>query len=452
MLESLTDKLQGVFKRLRSKGTLTERDVEEALREVRLVLLEADVNFRVVKEFIAKVRERSVGEDILKSLTPGQQVIKIVNEEMITLLGGEAVKLTIAPKPPTVIMLAGLHGSGKTTTCGKLAHLLKKQGKNPLLVAADIYRPAAVKQLQTLGEQLSVKVFSLGDASDALAVAKGAMKAAETGGHDVVILDVAGRLHIDEEMMSELKRMRQSIPITEVLLVVDAMTGQDAVNVAQQFNEALEINGIILTKLDSDTRGGAALSARAVTGKPIKFIGVSEKLDGLEPFYPERLASRILGMGDVLSLIERAESAVDEQKAAEMERRLLENKFDLEDYLQQLQEVRKMGPIDQIFSMIPGLGASMKGLKVEDKQVDKVEALIRSMTMEERRNPHILNGSRRRRIAMGSGTSVQDINRLIHQFEEMKKMIRMMSGADEGGKKSKKMMRNLPGGMNPFFK
>lgn len=449
MFESLTEKLQAVFKGLRSKGTLTEKDVEEALREVRLVLLEADVNFRVVKDFIARVRERAIGEEILKSLTPGQQVIKVVNEELIALLGGEPAKLNIAAKPPTVIMLSGLHGSGKTTTAGKLGQLLKKQGKNPLLVAADVYRPAAVKQLQTLGEQLGIKVFSLGEIKDAVAVAKGAIKAAETGGHDHVILDVAGRLHIDEEMMSELVRIKQSIPITEILLVVDAMTGQDAVNVAQQFNEALEIDGIVLTKLDSDTRGGAALSARAVTGKPIKFVGVSEKLDGLEPFYPERMASRILGMGDVLSLIERAEQSVDEEKAAELERRLLENKFDLEDYLDQLQEVRKMGPLDQIISMIPGMGANMKDLKVDDSQLDKVEAMIRSMTLEERRDPHILNGSRRRRIAMGSGTSVQDVNRLVHQFEEMKKMVRMMSGAEEGGKKRK--ARGMPN-INPFLR
>jgi len=442
MFESLTEKLQGVFKRLRSKGTLTEKDVEEALREVRLVLLEADVNFRVVKDFIAKIRERAVGEEILRSLTPAQQVIKIVNEELIALLGGEPAKLSVAPKPPTVIMLAGLHGSGKTTTAGKLALLLRKQGKNPLMAAADIHRPAAVKQLETLGDQLGIKVFSLEHAQDAVAVAKAAIKAATSGGHDTVILDVAGRLHIDEEMMSELVRIKQAVPITEILLVLDAMTGQDAVNVAQQFNQTLEIDGIILTKLDSDARGGAALSARAVTGKPIKFVGVSEKPDGLEPFYPDRMASRILGMGDVLSLIERAEAAMDEEKAQEMERRLLENKFDLEDYLDQLQEVRKMGPLEQIVSMIPGLGASLKGLKVEDRQIDRVEAMIRSMTVEERRNPHILNGSRRRRIALGSGTTVQEVNRLIHQFEEMKKMVRAMAGMEEG--RTPRKDRRLP--------
>jgi signal recognition particle subunit SRP54 len=449
MFESLTDKLQGVFKRLRSKGTLTEKDVEEALREVRLVLLEADVNFRVVKDFIARLRERSIGEEILKSLTPGQHVIKLVNEEMVALLGGEASKLKVAQRPPTVIMLAGLHGSGKTTTCGKLANMLKKQGKNPLLVAADIYRPAAVKQLQTLGEQLGIRVFSLGDAPDAVAVAKAAMKAAETGGNDPVILDVAGRLHVDEEMMSELVRIKQAVPITETLLVVDSMTGQDAVNVAEQFNQALEIDGIILTKLDSDTRGGAALSARAVTGKPIKFAGTSEKMDGLEPFYPERMASRILGMGDVLSLIEKAEQAVDQQKAAEMERKLLENKFDLDDYLEQIQEMRKMGPLEQLLSMIPGIGSQLKGMKVDEAQVDRIMAIIRSMTPLERQDPHILNGSRRRRIAMGSGTSVQDVNGLIRQFEEMKKMIRAMAGTEEGARKRKMQM---PGGIGPFFR
>jgi len=444
MFESLTEKLQNVFSRLRSRGVLTEADVSEALREVRLVLLEADVNYKVVKDFVAKVKERAIGEEILKGLNPVQQVIKIVNDELVALLGGEAVKLKISDRPPTVIMVAGLHGAGKTTQVAKLAFMLKKNGKKPLLVAGDVYRPAAIKQLKTLGEQIGVDVFEIGDKQDAVAVGKAAMNHARTHGNDHVLIDVAGRLHIDEEMMDELKRLRAAIEVTEVLLVVDAMTGQDAVNVAQQFNEALEIDGVVMTKMDSDARGGAALSVRAVTGKPIKFIGTSEKMDGLEPFYPDRMASRILGMGDVLGLIEKAQGAVDEEQALAMERKFRENTFDLNDYLEQLQRMRKMGPLDQILGMIPGLG-NVKGLKdakIDDGQFTRAEAILRSMTNDERSDPSILNGSRRRRIATGSGTSVQDVNELVNQFREMKKMLRAMTGFEEGGKP--KRMPNFP--------
>jgi signal recognition particle subunit SRP54 len=444
LFESLTEKLQNVFSRLRSRGVLTEQDVTEALREVRLVLLEADVNYKVVKDFVARLRERAVGEDVLKGLNPAQQVIKVVNEELIGLLGGEAVKLKVADKPPAVIMVAGLHGAGKTTQVAKLAAMLKKQGKKPLLVAGDVYRPAAIKQLKTLGEQIGVDVFDIGDKQDAVAVAKAAMGQARSSGHDHVLIDVAGRLHIDEEMMDELKRLRASIDVTEVLLVVDAMTGQDAVNVAQQFNEALEIDGVIMTKMDSDARGGAALSVRSVTGKPIKFIGTSEKMDGLEPFHPDRMASRILGMGDVLGLIEKAQEGVDEEHAREMERKFRENTFDLNDYLEQLQQMRKMGPLDQILGMIPGLG-NVKGLKdakIDDREFTRAEAILRSMTREEKTDPGVRNASRRRRIAAGSGTNVQDVNQLVNQFREMKKMLRVMTGAEESGRRGR--MPNLP--------
>ena len=441
MFESLSDKLQNVFKKLRSKGGLTENEVNEALREVRLVMLEADVNFKVVKDFVAKVKERAIGQDVLKGLNPAQQVIKIVNEELIELLGGEQAKLKIAERPPNVVMVAGLQGSGKTTNVSKLAAMLKKQGKKPLLVAGDVYRPAAIKQLRTLGEQIGVEVFDIGDKQDAVAVAKAAMNYARNSGYDHILIDVAGRLHIDEEMMGELKRLRSSVDVTEVLLVVDAMTGQDAVNVAQQFNEALEIDGIIMTKMDGDARGGAALSIKAVTGKPIKLIGTSEKMDGLEPFHPDRMASRILGMGDVLSLIERAQEAVDEDQAREMERKFRENTFDLNDYLEQLQQMRKMGPLDKILEMIPGIGnvKQLKDAKIDDGQFNRVEAILRSMTIEERSDPSILNASRRRRIAGGSGTHVSEVNQLMNQFSQMKKMIRTMTGGDESGKRRKKI-------------
>lgn len=446
MFESLSEKLQGVFKKLRGKGGLTESDVNEALREVRLVLLEADVNFKVVKDFVATVKERAIGQDVLKGLNPAQQVIKIVNEEMINLLGGERVKLKVAEKPPTVIMVAGLHGAGKTTQVAKLANMFKGQGRKPLLVAGDVYRPAAILQLKTLGSQIGVDVFDIGDRQDAVAVAKAALNYARNQGNDPVLIDVAGRLHIDDDMMSELRRIRAEIDVTEVLLVVDAMTGQDAVNVAKQFNEALELDGILMTKMDGDARGGAALSVKAVTGKPIKFIGTSEKMDGIEPFHPDRMASRILGMGDVLTLIEKAQEAYDEDEAAKLEQKLRENRFDLNDYLSQLQQLRKMGPLDKLMEMIPGIGnmqQQLKGAKVDEKEFNRVEAILRSMTNDEREDPTLLNASRRRRIANGSGTSVQDVNRLMKQFDEMRKMIRAMTGAVDSGKRHRRTP-NLP--------
>ncbi len=436
MFESLSEKLQNVFQKLRGKGTLSEQDVNEALREVRLVLLEADVNFRVVKDFVSRVRERAVGQEVLGSLSPAQHVVKIVNEELIELLGGGDTTLHVAQKPPTIIMMVGLHGAGKTTTCAKLANYMRKQGRRPLLVALDVYRPAAIKQLQVLGEQLNIPVFTLGDKQDPVDIAKAAVGSAASNGQDVIVFDTAGRLHIDEDLMSELSRIRAAVSPTEILLVVDAMTGQDAVNVAEQFNRALEVDGFVVTKLDGDARGGAALSIKAVTGKPIKFAGVGEKLDALEQFHPERMASRILGMGDVLSLIEKAQAAVDADKAEELERKLRENKFDFEDYLDQLQQMRKMGPLDQILGMIPGFNAKkLQGAEIDESQVGKVEAIIRSMTKEERQHPEILNGSRRRRVAIGSGTSVQEVNRLMNQFGQMKKMIRGLNEMEHGGGK-----------------
>lgn len=430
-----------MFQKLRGRGGLTEQEVNDALREVRLVLLEADVNYKVVKDFVAKVKERAIGEDVLKGLNSAQQVIKIVHEGLIELLGGEQAKLRVSDRPPTVFMVAGLHGAGKTTNVAKLALMFKKQGKRPLLVAGDVYRPAAIKQLQTLGEQIGVEVYDIGDRQDAVAVATSAMGYARSNGNDYVMIDVAGRLHIDEEMMDELKRLRSSVEVTEVLLVVDAMTGQDAVNLAQQFNEALEIDGVIMTKMDGDARGGAALSIKAVTGKPIKFIGTSEKMDGIEPFYPDRMASRILGMGDVLTLVEKAQAAFDEDQARAMEKKFRENRFDLNDYLDQIRQMRKMGPLDQILGMIPGLG-NLKGLKeakIEDTEFNRVEAILCSMTKDERTDPTILNGSRRRRIAIGSGTTVQEVNQLVNKFNEMKKMFRAFSGAEETGKKRKRL-------------
>jgi signal recognition particle subunit SRP54 len=435
MFESLSEKLQNIFRRLRGQGTLSEQDVNDALREVRLVLLEADVNFRVVKDFIARVKERAVGADVLQSLSPAHQVIKIVNEELTELLGGGDTGPAFSQKPPTIIMLCGLQGSGKTTTAAKLANLMRKQGRSPLLVAADVYRPAAIKQLQVLGDQLGIPVFALGDKQDPVSIAGAAVGSAQSNGQDVVILDTAGRLHIDEQMMDELARMKAALSPQEILLVLDAMTGQDAVNVAEQFNAVLEVDGFILTKLDSDARGGAALSIKAVTGRPIKFAGVGEKLDALETFHPDRMASRILGMGDVLSLIEKAETTLDQQKAEELERKLRENRFDFEDYLDQLQEMRKMGPLDQILTMIPGFNAKrMEGVEIDERQIGRAEAIIRSMTREERHNPDILNGSRRRRIAQGSGTSVQEVNRLVNQFSQMRKMIRELADMEKGGR------------------
>lgn len=446
MFQSLSEKLQATFKRLKSKGKLTEADVNEAMREVRLALLEADVNFKVVKDFVAKVKERAIGQEVLESLSPGQQVIKIVNEEMIALMGGVSSKITIASKPPTVIMLVGLQGAGKTTHGAKLANLLKKQGKRPLLVACDIYRPAAIKQLQVLGEQIKVPVFSLGQ-EDPVKIARESLQHASSQGLDVVIIDTAGRLHINEELMEELRNIKAAVKPHEILLVVDAMTGQDAVNVAESFHQELGIDGIILTKLDGDTRGGAALSVKAVTGCPIKFAGIGEKIDAIEPFYPDRMASRILGMGDVLSLIEKAQEAFDEKQAREMEAKLRKQEFTLEDFLEQMQQIKKMGPISSLLEMIPGMGKQMKDIQIDEKDMARVEAIIRSMTPEERRRPAIIKDSRKRRIAKGSGTSVQEVGRLLKQFEQTQKLMKQFAGGagmgfmgkGKKGKKGKKM-------------
>ena len=427
MFESLSDKLQGVFGRLRGRGPLSEENVGEALREVRLALLEADVNVGVVKTFVARVKERAVGEHVLEGLNAAQQVVKVVNEELTALLGGEQSGLNLAVVPPAVIMLCGLQGAGKTTQAGKLALLLKKQGKKPLLVAGDIYRPAAIKQLQVVGEQVGVPVFTLGDKTDPADIAAQGVDAAKRGGQDVVIVDTAGRLQIDEALMDELRRVKAAVKPQEILLVVDAMTGQEAVNVARGFNDVLDVSGLVLTKLDGDARGGAALSIKSVVGKPIKFVGVGEKMDALEVFYPDRMAGRILGMGDVLSLIERAEAAIDQKQAEDLEKRLKANKFDFEDYLTQMRQMRKLGPLDQIMKMIPGMSA-LKDVQIDEKHLRHIEAMICSMTIAERRAPDIINGSRRRRIAAGSGMEVQDVNRLLTQFTEMKKMMRAFTG------------------------
>lgn len=441
--EGLTSRLQNVFSKLRGRGKVSEEDVSEAMREVRLALLEADVNFKVVKEFIAKVKERAVGQEVMKSFTPGMVIIDIVNKELTELMGGTNAKLAKSNKPPTVIMMAGLQGAGKTTTSGKLAKLLQKQNHRPLLVAGDIYRPAAIKQLQVLGEQIKVPVFSLGDKTSPVEIAKQGLQHAKDNGHDYVIIDTAGRLHIDEELMEELKQIHANVKPDEVLLVVDAMTGQDAVNVAESFNQQLELTGVVLTKLDGDTRGGAALSVKAVTGCPIKFAALGEKIDALEPFHPDRMASRILGMGDMLSLIEKAQANIDEEKAKEMERKMRNAEFTFDDFLEQMEQVKKLGPIDQILDMIPGMGKvkQLKDLKVDEKQMGRIEAIVRSMTKEEKRQPDIINHSRRKRIAAGSGTSLTDVNRLIKQFDDMRRMMKQFSGMMGGGKN--KMMKNL---------
>ena len=435
VFESLADKLQQTFKRLRGRGKLSESDVAEALREVRMALLEADVNFKVAKDFVARVKERAIGQEVLGSLTPGQQVVKIVNDELTELLGGTQSRIAIASRPPTVIMLVGLQGAGKTTTAGKLAHVLKRQNKRPLLVAADIYRPAAIKQLQVLGEKLETPVFTLGDQHNPVTIAEKAIEQAHLLARDVVIIDTAGRLHINEELMAELKGIKKTVKPHEILLVVDAMTGQDAVTVAESFNNDLGIDGIILTKLDGDARGGAALSIKAVTGRPIKFAGMGEKLDALEPFYPDRMASRILGMGDVLSLIEKAQSAIDLEQAKEMEKKLRKEEFTFDDFLTQLQQVKKLGSMEQILSMIPGVGNKLKDVEIDEKELKRVEAMIQSMTRKERRDPSIINGSRRKRIAAGSGTKVQDINKLLKQFAEARKMMKRLQEMQKSGKK-----------------
>ena len=426
--QSLSEKLNNAFKKFKNKGKLTEADVKAGMREIKLALLEADVNFKVVKDFIKVVSERAVGSEVLESLLPAQQIVKIVNEELTALMGGTQSKLTIAPKPPTVVMMVGLQGAGKTTHAGKLAGLYKKQGKHPLLVACDIYRPAAIKQLQIVGEQLGIPVFTMGDQTSPVKIAEEGIKFAELKGYDMVFIDTAGRLHVDEELMNELKSIKASVAPTEILLTIDAMIGQDAVNVASTFNELLDITGVILTKLDGDTRGGAALSVRHVTGKPIKFIGTGEKLDTIEPFHPDRMASRILGMGDVLSLIEKAEQAFDEKKAEEFERKIRQATFTLDDYLEQFGQLRNMGSMEQILGMMPGMKpGALKDAQLDEKAIDHQEAIIRSMTRAERENPDIISASRKKRIAAGSGTSVEDVNKLLRSFDQVKKLMKQFS-------------------------
>ena len=442
--EGLSDKLEAAFKKLRGKGKLTETDVRNAMREVRLALLEADVNYKVARDFTAKVTERAIGAQVMESLTPGQMVVKIVNEELTELMGGTRSRLASAPHPPTVVMMCGLQGVGKTTYCAKLGLMLKNQGNRPLLVACDIYRPAAIKQLQVVGEKAGVPVFEKGTA-DPVEIAREAIKLAKDQGYDYVLLDTAGRLHIDEELMDELKRVKAEIKPHEILLLIDAMTGQDAVNVATAFNEALGVDGLVLTKLDGDTRGGAALSARAVTGKPIKFIGTGEKLGDLDAFHPDRMASRILGMGDVLSLIEKAETSLDEKKAMELEAKLRKNKFDLNDLLNQLREMKKMGNLKEMLAMLPGVGKQLNDVEIDEREFDRTQAIILSMTPAEREKPDLINPSRKRRIAAGCGMQVEDVNRLLKQYRDMQRMFKQFSG--KGMRKKMRRMGQLPPGM-----
>ncbi len=443
--EGLTEKLSAAFKKLRSKGRLTEADVKDAMREIRLALLEADVSYKVVKDFVKKVTERAVGSDVLESLTPAQMIVKIVNEELIALMGSENAKISIASKPPTVVMLVGLQGAGKTTNGAKLAGLMKKDGKNPLLVACDVYRPAAIKQLEVVGGQLGIPVFQMGT-SDPVDIAKAAVAHAKKEGFDMVFLDTAGRLHVDEALMEELSKIKSAVEPNEILLVVDAMTGQDAVNAATAFNDQLDIDGVMLTKLDGDARGGAALSVKAVTGKPIKFVGTGEKLDQIEPFHPSRMASRILGMGDVLTLIEKAEAAMDQKKAQELEQRLRKNKFTLQDFYDQLVQLKSMGSITDILGMMPGMNAgALKNVQVDEKAMARTEAIILSMTPYERENPSVINHSRKQRIAAGAGVQVQQINALLKQFDDMQKLMRQFTGPG-ASKKMKRLQKQ--GGMN----
>jgi len=444
--ESLSDKLESAFGRLRSKGSLNESDVKEAMREVRLALLEADVNYKVAKDFTQRVTERAIGSQVMESLTPAQMVIKIVNEELTELMGGTQTRLAYASHPPTIVMMCGLQGSGKTTHCAKIALKLKKENHRPLLVACDVYRPAAIKQLQVVGEQVGVPVFEQGQ-GDPVEISKQAVALAKDQGYDYVIIDTAGRLHIDRELMEELQNVKAAVHPHEILLVVDAMTGQDAVTVASTFDETLGIDGMVLTKMDGDTRGGAALSARAVTGKPIKFVGMGEKLDELDYFYPDRMASRILGMGDVLSLIEKAETALDEKKAAELEAKIRKNKFDLNDLLDQMQQVKKMGSMKDILSMLPGVGSKLKNVDVDDGQLDRIQAIIFSMTPKERSNPDIINPSRKRRIAAGCGMQVEDVNRLLAQYRQMQKMMKQFNSK---GMRKKLSRMNFGGGQGGF--
>ena len=433
--EGLTNKLSAAFKRLRSKGKLTEDDVREAMREVRLALLEADVNYKIAKQFVNEVTERAVGTEVLESLTPAQQVIKIVNEELTSLMGGENSRLAFASKPPTVMLLCGLQGSGKTTHAAKLAAMYKKQGHRPLLAACDVYRPAAIEQLKVVGAKAGAPVFDMGQ-GDAVKIAKAAVNHAKDNGNDIVIVDTAGRLQIDEELMDELKRMKDAVEPTEILLVVDAMTGQDAVNVADTFNKTLGITGVILTKLDGDTRGGAALSVRAVTGRPIKLVGTGEKLGDLEPFYPDRMASRILGMGDMLTLIDKAQENYDQKKNAQMAKKIKSNNMDFDDFLEAMHQVKSMGPLKNVMSMLPGVGSQIKDEDIDETKLVKVEAIINSMTSKERKKPDIINPSRKRRIAAGSGTQVEDVNRLLKQFEQSRKLIKQLGGMSKHKRRS----------------
>ena len=454
IFENLADRLQETFKKLRGHGKLTADDVNATMREIRIALLEADVNFKVVKDFIKKIKERAVGQEVLESLTPAQAVIKIVNEELTALMGQTQSHINISPKAPTINMMVGLQGAGKTTSAGKLGLMFKKQGKHPLMVAADIYRPAAIKQLQVLGSQIDIPVFAKEDCKDAVRIANEAIDYAKSHANDIVIIDTAGRLHIDENLMQELKSIKEDVKPHEILLVVDAMTGQDAVNVAESFNNDLGLDGVILTKMDGDARGGAALSVKAVTGCPIKFVGAGEKLEALEPFYPDRMASRILGMGDVLTLIEKAQTAFDAEEAKKMEKAFRKNEFTLDDFLSQLNQVRKLGSFENILGMIPGMGGLKKKLGDVDidmngKEIKHIEAIIRAMTPEEKRNTKIINGSRRKRIAMGSGTKVQEVNKLLKQFDEMKKMMKKMSNMKQLNKKGKK---GKGGFKLPFFR
>lgn len=443
MFGNLAEKLQDALGKLRGRGRLSEKDVDAALREVRLALLEADVNFRVARDFVARVKERAIGHDVMQSLTPGQQVIKIVHDELTELIGGSHARLELPGSPPHGVMIVGLQGAGKTTSAAKLAGVLRKQGQRPLLVAADVYRPAAIRQLQVLGEQLDIPVFTLGERHDPVDIAKAGMAHARTYGNDVVLIDTAGRLQIDEELMGELERIAEAIKPKETLLVLDAMSGQEAVNVAEQFDELLALSGFIMTKLDGDARGGGALSVKAVVGKPIKYVGTGEKLDALEAFHPDRMASRILGMGDVLTLIEKAQETMDVDAAQKMADKLRSADFGLDDFLEQMQQVRNMGPLDQLLGMMPGFAGAgqLKGLQVDESELVKLEAIIQSMTAEERQRPHIVKGSRRRRIAKGSGTRVQDVNRVLKQFEQTKDLFKQLGG--KGGRRQKGMLARL---------
>lgn len=445
--EGLSDRLEATFKALKSKGSLNEADVRSAMRDVRMALLEADVNYKVAKDFTNTVTEKAIGEKVMESLTPSQMVIKIVREELVALMGGTNARLAYASHPPTILLMCGLQGSGKTTHCAKLALKLKNENHRPLLVACDVYRPAAIKQLQVVGEQAGVPVFEMGQGNP-VEISKAAINEAKEHGYDYVIIDTAGRLHVDEELMNELKNIKAEVKPHEILLVVDAMTGQDAVNVATSFDEALGIDGLILTKLDGDTRGGAALSARAVTGKPIKFVGTGEKLENLDVFHPDRMASRILGMGDVLSLIEKAEQTIDEKKAEELEKKLMQNKFDLNDLLDQFRQLKKMGSIQDMLSMLPGIGKKAKDIDVDEKQFDRLQAIILSMTEKERTHPDIINPSRKKRIAAGCGQTIEDVNRLLSQYKQMQKMFKQFNGK-KGGKRRRKQQFRLPAGFDP---